>query len=151
MVLIIAPWNYPLNLLIMPLVGAIAAGEWEFGPPSRTVLPKEGIQSFLEGAGTGLPTFTSPLTPSGNCVVLKPSEISKNTEKVLAELLPQYLDQVGMALPASTRHSHILSWPVGRSLLSLRLPPELSSCFTELFCCGAGWARGDWTAAETQV
>ncbi|XP_076770814.1 aldehyde dehydrogenase family 3 member B2 isoform X2 [Arvicanthis niloticus] len=54
LVLIIAPWNYPLNLMIMPLVGAIAAG---------------------------------------NCVVLKPSEISKNTEKVLAELLPQYLDQ----------------------------------------------------------
>ncbi|GAB1301976.1 Aldehyde dehydrogenase family 3 member B2 [Apodemus speciosus] len=54
LVLIIAPWNYPLNLTIVPLVGAIAAG---------------------------------------NCVVLKPSEISKNTEKVLAELLPQYLDQ----------------------------------------------------------
>ncbi|XP_021059220.1 aldehyde dehydrogenase family 3 member B2 isoform X1 [Mus pahari] len=54
LVLIIAPWNYPLNLMIIPLVGAIAAG---------------------------------------NCVVLKPSEISKNTEKVLAELLPQYLDQ----------------------------------------------------------
>ncbi|CAO2584115.1 Aldehyde dehydrogenase family 3 member B3 [Lemmus lemmus] len=53
LVLIIAPWNYPLNLMIMPLVGAIAAG---------------------------------------NCVVLKPSEISKNTEKVLVELLPQYLD-----------------------------------------------------------
>ncbi|CAO2584117.1 Aldehyde dehydrogenase family 3 member B3 [Lemmus lemmus] len=29
---------------------------------------------------------------AGNCVVLKPSEISKNTEKVLVELLPQYLD-----------------------------------------------------------
>ncbi|XP_006531907.1 aldehyde dehydrogenase family 3 member B3 isoform X3 [Mus musculus] len=54
LVLIIAPWNYPVNLMIIPLVGAIAAG---------------------------------------NCVVLKPSEISKNTEKVLAELLPQYLDQ----------------------------------------------------------
>lgn len=39
--------------------------------------------------------------------MLKPSEISKNTEKVLAELLPQYLDPVGMALPAGTRHSHI--------------------------------------------
>lgn len=38
---------------------------------------------------------------------MKPSEISKNTEQVLAELLPQYLDQVGMALPASSRHSHI--------------------------------------------
>lgn len=53
-VLIIAPWNYPLNLTLVPLVGALAAG---------------------------------------NCVVLKPSEVSKNTEKILVEMLPQYLDQ----------------------------------------------------------
>ncbi|XP_026901318.1 aldehyde dehydrogenase family 3 member B2 [Acinonyx jubatus] len=52
--LIISPWNYPVNLTLVPLVGALAAG---------------------------------------NCVVLKPSEISKSTEKVLAEVLPQYLDQ----------------------------------------------------------
>ncbi|EFB28982.1 hypothetical protein PANDA_010238, partial [Ailuropoda melanoleuca] len=54
LVLIIAPWNYPVNLTLVPLVGALAAG---------------------------------------NCVVLKPSELSKGTEKVLAEVLPQYLDQ----------------------------------------------------------
>uniref|UniRef100_A0A8C3WBY9 Aldehyde dehydrogenase n=1 Tax=Catagonus wagneri TaxID=51154 RepID=A0A8C3WBY9_9CETA len=54
LVLIIAPWNYPVNLTLIPLVGALAAG---------------------------------------NCVVLKPSEISKGTEKVLAEVLPRYLDQ----------------------------------------------------------
>uniref|UniRef100_A0A452SGR5 Aldehyde dehydrogenase 3 family member B2 n=1 Tax=Ursus americanus TaxID=9643 RepID=A0A452SGR5_URSAM len=58
LVLIIAPWNYPVNLTLVPLVGALAAG---------------------------------------NCVVLKPSELSKGTEKVLAEVLPQYLDQVRMA------------------------------------------------------
>ncbi|XP_046500615.1 aldehyde dehydrogenase family 3 member B2-like isoform X2 [Equus quagga] len=54
LVLIITPWNYPLNLSLVPLVGALAAG---------------------------------------NCVVLKPSEISTSTEKVLTEVLPQYLDQ----------------------------------------------------------
>ncbi|XP_006860904.1 PREDICTED: aldehyde dehydrogenase family 3 member B1-like isoform X1 [Chrysochloris asiatica] len=54
LILIIAPWNYPVNLTLVPLVGALAAG---------------------------------------NCVILKPSEISKSTEKVLAEVLPQYLDQ----------------------------------------------------------
>ncbi|XP_037597458.1 aldehyde dehydrogenase family 3 member B1 isoform X4 [Cebus imitator] len=54
LVLIIAPWNYPLNLTLVPLVGALAAG---------------------------------------NCVVLKPSEISKSIEKILAEELPRYLDQ----------------------------------------------------------
>ncbi|XP_078512282.1 aldehyde dehydrogenase family 3 member B1-like isoform X2 [Lissotriton helveticus] len=52
-VLIIGPWNYPLGLLLIPLVGAIAAG---------------------------------------NCCVLKPSEISQNTEKLVSELLPRYLD-----------------------------------------------------------
>uniref|UniRef100_A0A8C0JKP2 Aldehyde dehydrogenase n=1 Tax=Canis lupus dingo TaxID=286419 RepID=A0A8C0JKP2_CANLU len=46
LVLIIAPWNYPMNLPLVSLVGALA---------------------------------------TGNCVVLKPSELSKSTEKVLAE------------------------------------------------------------------
>ena len=27
LVLIIAPWNYPVNLTLVPLVGALAAGE----------------------------------------------------------------------------------------------------------------------------
>ncbi|XP_051823481.1 aldehyde dehydrogenase family 3 member B1 isoform X1 [Antechinus flavipes] len=53
-VLIIAPWNYPLNLMLVPLVGAIAAG---------------------------------------NCVVLKPSELSSGVEKVIGEVLPRYLDK----------------------------------------------------------
>ena len=39
----------------------------------------------------------APPRPAGNCVVLKPSEISKNTEKVLAKVLPRYLDQVSRA------------------------------------------------------
>ncbi|XP_038670528.1 aldehyde dehydrogenase, dimeric NADP-preferring-like [Scyliorhinus canicula] len=53
-VLIIGAWNYPLALIIQPLVGAIAAG---------------------------------------NAVVLKPSEVSGNTAKLLGKLLPQYLDK----------------------------------------------------------
>jgi aldehyde dehydrogenase (NAD+) len=52
-VLIIAPWNYPVGLLLSPLVGAIAAG---------------------------------------NAAVLKPSEVTAHTSRVLAELLPKYLD-----------------------------------------------------------
>ncbi|XP_009565053.2 aldehyde dehydrogenase family 3 member B1 isoform X3 [Cuculus canorus] len=53
-VLIIAPWNYPVILLLGPLIGAIAAG---------------------------------------NCVIVKPSEMTKNTEKLMAEALPSYLDK----------------------------------------------------------
>nr|WP_166244324.1 aldehyde dehydrogenase [Paenibacillus turpanensis] len=46
-VLVIAPWNYPVNLSLGPVIGAIAAG---------------------------------------NCVVLKPSELTPHTSEVVAEL-----------------------------------------------------------------
>jgi aldehyde dehydrogenase (NAD+) len=52
-VLVIAPWNYPVQLTLCPLVGAIAAG---------------------------------------NCAALKPSEVSESTSRLLAELVPSYLD-----------------------------------------------------------
>ena len=52
-VLIIAPWNYPLQLCLSPLVTALAAG---------------------------------------NCAVIKPSELAPHTSRLLAELLPRYLD-----------------------------------------------------------
>ncbi|KAM6273362.1 aldehyde dehydrogenase family 3 member B1-like [Porphyrio hochstetteri] len=52
-VLIIGPWNYPIHLILVPLIGAIAAG---------------------------------------NCVIVKPSEMTKNSERLVAEVLPTYLD-----------------------------------------------------------
>uniref|UniRef100_A0A7M4FXP5 Aldehyde dehydrogenase family 3 member B1-like n=1 Tax=Crocodylus porosus TaxID=8502 RepID=A0A7M4FXP5_CROPO len=59
--LIIGPWNYPIHLLLVPMIGAIAAG---------------------------------------NCVIIKPSEISKYSEALIAEMLPNYLDKVrSCALP----------------------------------------------------
>ncbi|NWT53684.1 AL3B1 dehydrogenase, partial [Erythrocercus mccallii] len=68
-VLIIAPWNYPIHLFLVPLIGAIAAG---------------------------------------NCVIVKPSEVSKNTERMVAEALPSYLDKdcfavVTGGVPETTR------------------------------------------------
>ena len=53
-VLIIAPWNYPIQLSVNPLIGAIAAG---------------------------------------NCVVLKPSELAPASSKLLANVLPNFLDK----------------------------------------------------------
>lgn len=53
-VLIIGPWNYPLYLVVSPLLGAIAAG---------------------------------------NCVIIKPSEKAPSLSKVLAQLIPKYLDK----------------------------------------------------------
>jgi len=46
-VLIITPWNYPFNLIVTPLVSAIAAG---------------------------------------NCVILKPSELAKNTSNLISKM-----------------------------------------------------------------
>ena len=51
--LVIGPWNYPVQLTLMPAIGAIAAG---------------------------------------NCVVVKPSEVSAATAQLLEEIIPQYLD-----------------------------------------------------------
>ncbi len=51
--LVIGAWNYPLQLSLGPVIGAIAAG---------------------------------------NCVVVKPSEVSQNTSAIIAGLLPQYMD-----------------------------------------------------------
>jgi aldehyde dehydrogenase (NAD+) len=58
-VLIISPWNYPVQLLLSPLLGALAAG---------------------------------------NCVLLKPSEVTPHTSNLLAELVPKYLDRDAVAL-----------------------------------------------------
>jgi len=52
-VLILGAWNYPLQLSLGPMAGAIAAG---------------------------------------NCVIIKPSELSPATADVILELIPRYLD-----------------------------------------------------------
>lgn len=52
-VLVIGAWNYPVQLVLGPVVAALAAG---------------------------------------NCVLIKPSEVSVNCSKVIAEFIPQYLD-----------------------------------------------------------
>jgi acyl-CoA reductase-like NAD-dependent aldehyde dehydrogenase len=54
-VLIIGAWNYPIQLTLVPLVGAIA---------------------------------------SGNCVLIKPSELSEHSAKLIEKLIPKYMDNV---------------------------------------------------------
>jgi len=95
-VLIIAPWNYPIQLLLLPLIPAIAAG---------------------------------------NCAVLKPSEISGASSRLIARLVPQYLDTstiavVEGAVPETTellqqRYDHIFYTggpQVGRIVMSAAVP-----------------------------
>ncbi len=59
LVLIMGAWNYPIFINLMPLVGALAAG---------------------------------------NAVLLKPSEVAPATEKLFAELIPKFLDEVRLHL-----------------------------------------------------
>jgi len=58
-VLIIGPWNYPFQLMISPLVGAIA---------------------------------------SGNCAILKPSELAPHTAQVVTELIESTFDPAYIAV-----------------------------------------------------
>lgn len=57
--LIIGAWNYPIQLVLAPLIPAIAAG---------------------------------------NCAVLKPSEVAPRASRLLAELVPNYLDNDAIAV-----------------------------------------------------
>ncbi|MET0844117.1 MAG: aldehyde dehydrogenase family protein, partial [Mycetocola sp.] len=58
-VLVIGPWNYPVQLSLVPLVGALAAG---------------------------------------NAVLVKPSELAPASSRLMAELLPEYLDPTAVAV-----------------------------------------------------
>ena len=57
--LIIGPWNYPVMLMLQPLVGSIAAG---------------------------------------NCVLLKPSELTTNTSKVIRKIVEEAFDESYVAV-----------------------------------------------------
>lgn len=78
--MIIGAWNFPIQLLLVPLVGALAAG---------------------------------------NTVVLKPSDLAKNVEALVAKLVPKYLDpkvvRVVVADGPGTRYSRcpLMSSPFG--------------------------------------
>lgn len=76
-VLLIAPWNYPIQLCLLPLVGIIAAGKRE------NILGNNvfgHIYLFINC--------------TGNACVIKPSECAVACSNVLAELVPRYLDNV---------------------------------------------------------
>lgn len=118
-VLIISPFNYPFQLTLVPMVGAIAAGEWDapWMPPHSPQHPWPTDPLFSHSVSCWLnPSmwwssilcyhshmFFSPL---GNCVIVKPSEQSSCSEKLLAEVLPTYLDPVS----SSTQLLFISLW-----------------------------------------
>uniref|UniRef100_H9H9L3 Aldehyde dehydrogenase domain-containing protein n=1 Tax=Monodelphis domestica TaxID=13616 RepID=H9H9L3_MONDO len=91
-VLIIAPWNYPLNLVLVPLVGAIAAG---------------------------------------NCVVIKPSEVSRSMEKIMGDVLPRYLDKSSPDLGRiiNKKHFHRLQGLLGSGQIAIGGQSDEKECY----------------------
>lgn len=80
LVLVIAPWNYPLNLSLEPLVGALAAGERE--PPPSPSSPRPSPQPHSRpqsqgGGGSWHQVAKKAWFPSGppspGCVALGPA------------------------------------------------------------------------------
>ena len=73
-VLVISPWNYPLQLALLPVVGAISAG---------------------------------------NTVILKPSELASQTEKLLESLIGHYFDPQFFALVTGDKQlvQELLTYP----------------------------------------
>lgn len=97
-VLVVAPWNYPLMLLLSPLVGALAAGNCVLCKPSELA---PATAAALERLLTGLfpPEYVGVLQGDG------------------AAVLPPLLEQA--------RPDHIFftgSIPVGREILRLAAP-----------------------------
>uniref|UniRef100_A0A493T3P1 Aldehyde dehydrogenase n=1 Tax=Anas platyrhynchos platyrhynchos TaxID=8840 RepID=A0A493T3P1_ANAPP len=84
-VLVIGAWNYPFMLVVQPLIGAIAAGGDLHG-----VWVCVGAMGGEKIARVEQPHWFCLL---GNAVVVKPSEVSEHTSQLLADLLPQYLDE----------------------------------------------------------
>ena len=82
-VLIMGAWNYPIQLIFHGLAGAIAAG-----------------RNILETIHTNYFSYCILLLLNkcfafiGNCVVIKPSELSENTASLIEKIIPQYLDSV---------------------------------------------------------
>lgn len=97
-VLIIAPWNYPVLLLLSPLVGALAAGDCVVLKPSEEVPHTSAVIARL---------IAKAFDPSLVCVVAGPG----------AEVVP--------ALMNGFRFDHVFftgSPRVGRTILSLAAP-----------------------------
>ena len=103
--LVIAPWNYPIQLVLLPLAGAIAAGDVFLFVSFVSFVPLHMYSITHIYIFIYMPRFTYwPnlmiiivqlfTIPTGNACIVKPSEVSVACSNVLAELIPRYLDNV---------------------------------------------------------
>jgi aldehyde dehydrogenase (NAD+) len=72
-VLVIAPWNYPVQLLLSPMVGALAAGNCVVGKPSEVAAHTSAVLARI------VPEYLDP-----DCVAIVEGGVSE-TQALLAE------------------------------------------------------------------
>lgn len=89
-VLIISPWNYPINLLFMPLIPAIAAGTVEL----LSLLFFCQLHTRNVFILCVIFSHNYSFYSTGNTVILKPSELAPNTTSLISELITKYFDPV---------------------------------------------------------
>ncbi len=123
-VLVIAPWNYPLQLLLAPMIGALAAGNTVVGKPSEMAPATSAalarwIPDYLNGAVTiiegGVPETTELLeqrfdhifyTGNGRVGRIIMAAAAKNLTPVTLELggkSPVYIDDSVDMITAARR------------------------------------------------
>ncbi len=105
-VLIISPWNYPLQLLFMPLIGAVAAGNCVLAKPSRYAVHTTRIMQKIIGEA---------FEPGHVALVEGGSE----TNRILLELQFDYIFFTGssetgkMVMESASRHLTPVSLELG--------------------------------------
>lgn len=123
-VLVIAPWNYPIQLLLAPMIGALAAGNTVVGKPSEmapatSAVLARWIPEYLDGAvhivEGGVPETTALLeerfdhifyTGNGRVGRIVMAAAAKNLTPVTLELggkSPVYIDDTVDMITAARR------------------------------------------------
>ena len=128
-VLIIAPWNYPLSLMLKPVAGAIAAGNTIVMKPSETAVHINGLltklapryldQSCYRIVNGALPQSKELLSHKWDYIFYTGStSVGRIVAKAAAERLTPYTLELGIFLILSflSRNSKInlslYRWPV---------------------------------------
>ncbi|MGP9501704.1 aldehyde dehydrogenase family protein [Specibacter sp. AOP5-B1-6] len=123
-VLVIAPWNYPIQLLLAPIIGALAAGNTVVGKPSEmapacSAALARWVPEYLDGAVSivegGVPETTELLeerldhifyTGNGRVGRIVMAAAAKNLTPVTLELggkSPVYIDETVDMVAAARR------------------------------------------------
>ncbi len=134
-VLIIAPWNYPFQLSLIPLIGALAAGNCAVLKPSEVAMATEAVIQKIV-AETFAPQYVSFASGNGADVVpgdkifpfrsyflYRSTAVGKAVYQLAAEQLVPATLELGAKVPALFRQKPTSNWRLnGLRWLSSPMP-----------------------------